>query len=495
MRKIVGLLLASLFLFSAKPVLREVYTLERYIQLQGKYYFTPMAVSENAVAFAYVSKVKPTEEEFKAAQERLRKIVDEGIKRQYGSYENYYKEMEKIGEEAGEEYKKEAPGIIKDIMPPSFIKEGVPFFTKAMILLAKNLPYFSTPIGNLGETGVVIVHRDLSTTAVKLGLNEPVDSMDFSPDGKLLAVLTDLSYEDKGGKTHIVGKVSLIETATGKVLAQWIFKSVRREVKFTPDGKIALLYYPWDWKKERKIFFIDTGTLKVEDRALVTKFYNGTGGVGSVTVKWPVLKFSPSGKYMAVMCSPGILKVFKYPELTLYFETPAGYGPWFFSPDEKYLLVSSGKLWDLTTRNLVGEIGKSIGMKRFPGILDARFKGDRLYITDGIGFLRLLSLPSLHQIRQSGFYSKISLINLSPDGKYVVSLYSTEKEPRLVNYGKRLRLEKSVVKVLDEGTFNLIQLIEDLTPSALNTTFLGDKLLVSDFEGIRVYREKNGGLQ
>ncbi len=490
MKRVVFFLGFALALGASRPLLREVYSLQKYLKFEGKFYFTPMAEGPQALAFGYVSKVKPTEEELKAARERLKRIVDEGIRRQYGSYERYYKEMERVGEEAGEKYRREAPAIIRDIMPPSLIKEAVPFFMKAMVLMVRNLPYVSTPIGNFGETGVVILKDDLSLKVISLGINEPVEDLEFSPDGRLLGVLSDMSYEDEKGKLHILGKVSLVEVETGKVLAQWIFREVRRELHFTPDGKLALLYYPLDGKRQRKIFFINLETLKIEDQALPLNFFNGEGKMEGISFKEPIMKFSPGGKYLTVMLSEGILQVFSYPGLKPLFKIKAGYGPWFFSPEGKYLLTSAGELWDLSSRSPVGNVARSTGMKRFAGIFDALFAGDYLYITDRIGFLRKLSLPSLRQVASSVFYSRISWIKFSPDGRYIVSLFRPLRGRSLVSYGKRLRVRKNVVKVLDGKSFELVQVIEDLTPTALNHSFLGEKLIVSDFEGLRVYERR-----
>ncbi len=494
MRKVSVLLLCFSFLMMAsQPSLRNIYVHERTLQLDGKFYFTPVAESSEAVAFGYISKVRPTEEELKAERERLRRIVDEAIKRQYGSYENYYREMEKIGQEAGESYSRKAPGIIKDIMPPSFIKEAVPLLMKGMVLVMRNLPWVSQPVGNLGETGVVIVRKDLSFSVVKLGVNEPVEFMDFSPDGKLLAVLSDLSYEDKKGNVHIVGRVSLIETATGRIISQWIFRNVRDELRFAPDGKLAVLYYPWGERKERKVFFINTRTLRVEEQALKAKFFSCKGGIDAVNVKWPVVNFSPDGRYMGVYLSGWFLEIYTYPQLKPYFKIKADCGPWLFSPDGKYFMDGGGKLWDLPSKSLVGDISKKIKMKpRFPGVLDARFAGDKLYITDRIGIMRVLSLPELNQLDQSDFYSRITVLKFSPDGRYVASLFTPTKGPRIVSYGKRMRVERAIVKILDASSARLLQLIEDLKPTALSVAFLGDRLVVSDFEGIKVYRKARG---
>ncbi len=485
MRKLAALFILAFIALGSRPVLREVFISETYIKIPSKFYFTPVVKGKGAVAFAYISKVEPTEEELKAERERLRKIIDEGIKREYGSYENYEKEMEKVGKKTQEEFNKKAPPKLRDLMPPSLFAKGVPLLMKGILLFARNLPFVSSPTGNLGETGVVILRQDLKPVVIKLGINEPVEVMDFSPDGKYLAVLSDLSYEDDK-KFHVVGKISVIELEKNAIVLQTVLANIQDRLWFAPDGKyLTFLSYRLG-KSERKIYFMRTGTWKIEPRPFTYRGGTSSLSVYGRTIHWPSYQFSPDGKLMIYRGIHYNLHVLSYPELKELFTIPGVAARYYFSPDGRYLIDEKGRLWDLKTGKMLWEAKKRM---KFEELKSARFFDHRVYITSIVG-TRAVDLRSGRDILMGDFFSRLHMPILSPDGKYLVSIERVRKGPSMVRYGRRMKVANLEVHVVDTSNLRLVQIIKGFNPAALDLVFFGDKLLVSDYEGIWVYREK-----
>ena len=211
MKKILFFLIVDIFLL---PLLTwanifELYTTEK---IPGAFYFTPAASSKDFAIFGYMSKITPANRELEAEKKRINKIIDESIKEGYGSWENFEREMQKAGEKAAKKEKKEAPRWLKHLLPSSLIKETVPILLKGALLYVKTHPEASRePIGNVGETGIIIVDGWGNVTKIPLGINAPVESIAISHNGRMAAVLTDMSFEDKSGHLHILGEISIID--------------------------------------------------------------------------------------------------------------------------------------------------------------------------------------------------------------------------------------------------------------------------------------------
>ncbi len=482
MKKLLGFLAMAGLIFASRPVLRQVFLEETYIKLPSKFYFTPLAKGKDAVAFAYVSKVEPTEEELKAERERLRKILDEGIKKQYGSYENYEKEMEKLGEKTQEEFNKKAPPLLRDLMPPSLFSKSVPFLMKAILLFARNLPFVSSPTGNLGETGVVILRNDLKPVVIKLGINEPVECMDFSKDGRYLAVLTDLSYEGKK-RFHVVGKISVIDLEKNSVVFQTILANVQDQLAFTPDGKyLTFLAYRLD-HREKNLYFMETGTWKIKPEPFTFPGTISHGNILGRTRHDPIYKFSPNGKYL-IYRDPK-LRVLSYPEFKEVFVGPGFAGEFFISPDSRYVLDPYERLWEIPSGKLIWKGRYRTGLE----ILSAQFFGDKLYIGNLLE-TRIVDIKKGKVIVTGDYFSKLPFLRLSQDGRYLASIARPFHGSSLIRYGRRMKVEKLEVHIADAQDLRLVQILNNFHPAALDLVFFGGKLLVSDYEGIWVFREK-----
>ena len=348
---IIGMVLLPLFCVSQVSArshppytLHNVFSKSGCVNVSGKFFFTPSAAGEKEAAFGFVSKIKPTQEEIDREKARIKRIIDGTIKDEFGSWENYNKEMKKEVGEAVKTYGKEAPSWAKILMPPALIKEAIPLIFKGALLYAEAHPEAQKfPIGNLGKTGVLLL--DKKAVQIPLGINQPVESLPFSPDGKYLAVLSDMSFEDEGGKFHIIGKISIIDTSTKKVVKEWIFKGATDEIAFSPDGRYLtfLARKQKDWKKVR-IIFIDTKEWKLMSKMLHFSSRIISGNMYGKSYSVPNYLFSPDGKNIAVLFNDGSIGIYETNSLRQVFIIKGGGGTYAFAHRKPYLFDDNGRL-------------------------------------------------------------------------------------------------------------------------------------------------------
>ncbi len=342
------IVLMSPFAHSSPPayLMRSVYREVNRIKIPGALYFTPAASTGSVAAFACVSKIKPTPQEIAEEQKRINTIIDGTIKDTYGSWDNYEKALRRESTQAAESYEKQAPLWTKRLMPPTLIKETVPLLMKGALMFAKAHPEMQEePIGKVGETGVVLIHSGGRFAKIKLGINQPVESLSFSPDGKTLAVLSDLSFEDKSGVLHVLGRISVISIPLHKVIKTWILNNITDEIKFSPNGSYLtfLVESPKNWKKS-EIAFIDTHSWRLTPKLISFCSLNMSGDFYGKNYHVPHCKFSFDGKTIALLLNDKSIGLYDVESLQSTFKIRGGGGAFAFSRNRPFLFDDNGRL-------------------------------------------------------------------------------------------------------------------------------------------------------
>ena len=208
MRKMVLLLAMSLL----AAAWGAPYHPEKTLTVPGAYFLTPALSSPRFAVFGYIAKTRPTPEEIEAESARIRQIIESGIRREYGSWEKYGEAMKRAGKESAAKAASEEPAWARTLMPPSLIEKAVPLFMKGVLQWAMAHPEARTePFGNVGETGILLLDGKGGYTKIPLGIDQPVVSLDISPDGRYVAALCDMSTEDESGRLHTAGRIVLVD--------------------------------------------------------------------------------------------------------------------------------------------------------------------------------------------------------------------------------------------------------------------------------------------
>ncbi len=476
----------ALFIFLATFIFakEKIYVLEKKIEIPHTYYFTPLKVHDGKAAFGYIGKIKPTPKEIEAQKRRIRHIIEENIKREYGSMQKWESENEKIGKQSARQIQKRAPAWVRYLLPPSLVQEAIPLLFKGALFFAMHTETSSELYGNLGDTGVVII--DDSVHKIKIGIDEPVVSLDFSPDGRYLAAMSDLSYEDKKGRYHTVAHITLIDSKNYKILHQWVFANAVDELKFTPDGKLSfLLHNPSDWG-EKAIRFIDIQRRRLLERSLQFRCGNSTEWAGSIKITHACYLFSPKHSLLLTR-EGGKIGFYDAKTLQLHFKLP---GTFFvhFAHSKPWLVERSGRVIDYAK----GEVVRRFFDPMHVGFVDGAFgpKDERVIFSNHFRHFFIFDIALGDKIAQTKDMMRDGgkLFSLTKDGRWIVTEHISSHK---VIYAKFLKRTKTDLKIIDAHTLKTTQLIQ-LPPhqTLLDFALMGERVVFSDFDTIYIYAKE-----
>ena len=456
--------------------------------MPGKFYFTPIVTYGATIVTGYMSKIEPTPAEIEVEKKRIRTIIEEGIRKEYGGWANYRQAMKKAGEETAAHERKEAPRWVRRLMPPSLVERAVPLLMEGALRFAMAHPELqSTPIGNVGETGLLILDDAANVRSVPLGLDAPVADIDISPDGRLAAAIIDMSYEDAAGTAHTVGKISLIELPSGKILHESIFANALDEVRFTGDGKLAfMIQNPKKWE-EKAVRFIDLHRWKLEKRALPFSFghyaanINGFAKHATAFHTWP-------DRHLLGLVDDGDLLLYDTHSLTKIRKIPHT-GAWLLrAHSHPWVLSLSGPLWDLTSGRRLATLSSPMKM----GFASAAFSPeDRwVYARPYVGrAIRRYDTRSGRMIQDSGRYrTPVDIVRTTPDGRYILGAHATHD---FVTYHGAVRRHRVDLILFDAETLRPVQRIE----SPPKSTFIDfrtaqGRIVASTYDTLEIYHEQ-----
>ncbi|HHD77400.1 MAG TPA: WD40 repeat domain-containing protein [Campylobacteraceae bacterium] len=465
----------------------KVYRLEKVIKFPGTYYFTPMTVCDRFGAFGYISKTKPTPQEVAAEKKRISRIIEGTIRREYGTLANWEMANKKIAGQTAAAMKQGMPAWVKSILPPELVQEALPLLLKGALLYAVHSGDSTEPYGNLGETGIVLVDSSGQADKIRLGLDEAVVSLDFSPDGRRLAVLTDLGYEDRSGRYHAAGRISLVDTAAHRVIRQWVFANAVHEVKFTPDGKALtfLMRNPKKWR-EKAIRFIDIDSGKMLPKSLLFHCADATGDFYGMKRRALCYTFAPDFNTLVIR-QGGKLGFYDAKTLGKRFET-AGSGTFIsFAHHAPLLFEESGRLIDYAKGILLRKLQDPLHI----GFVDAAFTPDdsRLLVSDHFRKIFVFDPLSGRKIAETRFPARdgAALFELSNDGRWIITPQPVAN--RYARYGS-IKRRKNDLHIVDSRSLQTVQRIslpKNETLLAFET--VGEHLFFSDFDTIYLYKE------
>ena len=460
------------------------FKLAKSFHIPNTYYYTPLAVHGHVAAFGYIGKINPTPDEVRRERERIRHIIQASIEREYGSMQKWEEYNKKIGEQSAAQIQKSAPPWVRELLPETLVKEAVPFLLKGALLFAMHTKTSTEPYGNLGETGVVIV--DEQAHKIKIGIDEPVVSLDFSPDGKLLAVMSDLSYEDKSGRYHAVARITLIDAVKYRIVHQWVFANAVDEVKFASNSILSFLVHnPAKWT-QKAIRFIDLGSRRLMERTLAFLCGRSTEMAGSVKIVHPCYLFDPSHRVLLVRES-GKIAVYDAATLQRRFVVP---GTFFvgFAHKHPWFVERSGRVVDYAKKEVlrrfadpmkVGFVQGAFGPDDGEVIFSNHFR--HFFVYDlASGSLRA---RTRHMMRDGG-----KLFVVTEDGKWIITQDISSKR---VTYSGYLRRTKTGLKILDARSLRTVQRIE-LPPqqTVLEFGYSDGWLFASDFDTIYLFERE-----
>jgi len=481
---IVGIVVFSLEL-SANAF--ELYAVKK---IPGASYFTPAVSSKKLAIFGYMSKITPTVKEIEAEKKRINTIIDESVKKRYGSWDNFEKEMDKAGEEIVQKENKEAPSWVKSLLPPYLIKESVPLLMKGALLYVKAHPEASRePIGNVGKTGIIIVDKWGNITKIPLGINEPVESIAISHDGKTAAVLADMSFEDKNGRLHLLGEISLIDLRTKTRSYSRIFANLAGHVAFVPGTNwFGFDYYTnmKDFAKKDVRFF----DLKTKE---VLKYHFHTYGNNSALVKgkkvsYPNFFFGlnfPSHTPIVTLYKKGFFEVYDVLKNKKLLNVLANGHTLSIAHSHPWIFTGVGELWDYQNANLLGSVKLAAG-KSFPAI-DAKFtKDDRSIVyVEAFGCPKRFDIKTKTVVKSCDFNSHAGLFFLTPDNQFIVTFIEAKG---MVTYKKHfLKRNKLCLRIIDTQNLHSRQNICLENSTVLDAAIAGNMLVVSDFDKLQIY--------
>ncbi len=474
-----GILFCLLFVWSVAA--GEIFVQEKAIKLPGAYYFLPLRVHDNKAAFGYISKIKPTPQEIRQEQRRIRHIIEASIEREYGSMQEWERENAKLGEQVATQIQKRSPAWLHALLPPQLVQEAVPFLLRGALFFAMHAKTSKEPYGNLGETGVVIV--DKGVHKIKVGIDEPIISLDFSPDGRYLAAMSDLSYEDSRGRYQALARITLIDAKSYKILHQWVFANAVDELKFTPDGQLSFLTHdPKKWVKKR-IHFIDLRTKRLLRKRL--SFVCGTSEewLGGIKIRHACYLYAPRGDLLLTR-EAGKLGFYDPKTLQKRFKLP---GTFFvgFAHTKPLLVDRSGEVIDYAKGEVLYRFKDPLGC----GFVMGAFMPDdkEVIFSDDFRHFFIFDLRFRRKVAQTRKLSDGGKIfMLTGDGRWIITQHIGSKHAIYQGFLKRARSEIKVVDARSLQTKQLIKLPPDQTVLAF--VLAKEQLYWSDFDTFYIYK-------
>ena len=412
------------FVFLAPSYSRaEVYNLHKIEKIPGALYFTPSASSPEYAVFGYVSKVVPSEGEIRREKERITSVIDRSVKEGYGSWSEMYGQLSSAGDEASRSASEKAPPWLKILFPPSLVKESVPLLLKGAMLYVKAHPEAAgEPIGNVGETGIVIVDGWGGVTKVPLGINAPVVSMDVSGDGRLVAVLTDMSFEDKKGRLHLLGEISLVDLHSKKRMYSWIFANLGKSVAFVPSAHMLAFgcYVNSKNFSEREIRFID-----LKDKKITKHHYRftdpGSGLIFGKKVSHPGFVISKNQPVIALY-TKGAYEVRSSFTGNLLLKVKSGGRFISFGNKYPWIFTDLGELWDYKTGKLLSRIVPRLQGRLLP-LNEGKFTADDAHVVYLEGnFLTIFDTRNGKLVVSTGSMKDICLLSFRRKGLCLIKI-------------------------------------------------------------------------
>ncbi len=489
-----SILVITFILFSFIPVWGQPFTPYKVEKIPGTYYYTPSASSKEFAVFGYVSKITPAPSEIEAERRRISAIIDETVKKSYGSWQNMNMALKNGGHNTFDEIRAKASSWLQYLLPPTLIKETVPLFIKGALLYAKTRPeVMREPVGNVGETGVVVVDKGGRVSNIPLGINAPVVSISISKDARLAAVLTDMSVEDEKGRLHPLGEISILNLDTKKRVRSWIFANIAQKVAFTPLPNVIALDCYKDKKdlSKRQLFF-----LNLKDGSLLKyRFDFCAGGLGDIlgkTFHYDGFIFHPREPVVALYNGKAKYEIWKILTSERIFRVRSGH-PFVFASMHPWAFTSLGQLWDYSSGRLLDTVNLH-GPARFLQQASFASKDQRLFCYD-LGRLRCMDIDTrtgkVKHIKTSA--KRGGLFFLLPEERYLASFVPNGG---LVSYkGRYLRRQRLCLRILSSRDLAWVQdicMTKDST--VLDGAAAGNMLTVSDFESLHLFVGPDGPL-
>jgi len=459
-------------------------------EIPGAFYFTPAASSKEFAIFGYMSKITPMPQEIEAEKKRINKIIDESVKNGYGSWENFENEMRKVGEQTAQSEKKKAPEWLQSLLPPSLIKEAVPLLMKGALLYAKAHPEaMREPVGNVGETGVIVVNRWGEVTKIPLGINTPVVSIDISPDGGTAAVLTDMSFEDENGNLHPLGEISLINLNTKTRTYSWIFANLAGHLAFVPGTNWLAFdcYTDMNDFGKQDIWFLGLRTKQVLKYHFHT-YGNASALVYGKNVTYPNFVFGldpTSHDPLVALYSKGYFEIHNIMLNQKLLKVLANGYTLAFAHNCPWVFSGVGELWDYRNKNLISSVKLAAG-KSFPAIYAKFTKDDRSIIYVGpFGYPKRFDTDTKRTVKSCDFYSRAGVSFLTPDDRFLISFWEGKG---MVAYKKHyLKRSKLCLHIIDTQNLRTRQNICFKNSTVIDAAMAGNTLIVSNFDQLYVY--------
>ncbi|MBC7195684.1 MAG: hypothetical protein H5U39_00305 [Deferribacterales bacterium] len=490
MKKMLFFFLASILLLPS-PLLANVFEPYTVKKIRGALYFTPAVSSKEFALFGYMNKITPTPEEIEAEKKRINAVIDQSIKQGYGSWENFEKAMREAGKQSAQGIKKEAPQWVKSLLPPSLIKETIPLLMKGALIYVRAHPEsMREPIGNVGETGIIIVNKWGNVTKIPLGINTPVVSMDISSDGKMAAVLTDMSFEDEKGRLHPLGEISLIDLYSKKRIQSFIFANLAEHVAFVP-GTHMLAFECYADRKDlgkREIRFIDLKHYQVTKHHYPA-IVSGSGSIFGKNACYPGFILAPIKSF-----STPIIALYNKSKYEFYevftnrklFEIPTRGRLFVFAHKHPWVFSGKGELWDYENKKLIAAINPRLNGMLLP-LFDAEFtKDDRNIIyLEGNFLTRFDTEFKKAVVNTHDFNSRGGIFFLTPDNRFIISFVS---EKGMATYKKRyLKRRKLCLRVIATEDLRVRQNICFKDSTVIDAAMAGNTLIVSDYDKLHIY--------
>ena len=266
---------------------------------------------------------------------------------------------------------------------------------------------------------------------------EDVNSVAFSPDGRLLA---------GGGDDSVI---KLWEVSTGKLM--YTFKGSWNgvlSIAFSPDGK-----YLASGSRDGilRIWRVSTGKLlyAVEEENWVTSVsFSPNGELLASGVNYTIklrdvstgrllrtftghkhytisISFSPDGKYLASGSQDDTIKLWDVSTGKLLYTLESGYISISFSPDGKYLASAGGytiRVWEVSTGKLVHKL------EGHNAVRSISFSPDGRLLASGGSIIEFWDISKGKPIKKTfNYYTcDIRAVSFSPDGKFLASGSSDE---------------------------------------------------------------------
>ena len=482
-----GILVIPFILFSVIPVWGQPFTPFKVEKIPGTYYYTPSASSKEFAVFGYVSKITPTPSEIEAEKRRISAIIDESVRTNYGSWQNMDRAFKKEGHKTLDEIEAKAPSWLRYLLPPTLIKETVPLFIKGALLYAKAHPEaMREPVGNVGETGILVVDKGGSVSKIPLGINAPVVSISISKNARLAAVLTDMGVEDEKGRLHPLGEISIIDLDIKKRVRSWIFANIAQRVAFTPLPNVIGFDCYKDMKdlSKRQLCFLN---LK-DGNLLKYRFDFCAGGSGDIfgkTIHYDGFIFHPREPVVALYNGKAQYEIWKISTKERIFRVRSGH-PFVFASVHPWAFTSLGQLWDYRSGRLLHRVDLP---QKASFLQQAIFssKDQRLFCYD-LGRLRCVDIDTrtgrVKNIRTSA--KRGGLFFLLPEERYLASFVPNGG---LVSYkGRYLRRQRLCLRILRSKDLAWMQDICMANKSTvLDGAAAGNIVAVSDFESLHLF--------